>query len=165
MSAHRGRTATGPPERRYSTVMETDNQEAVRGFADAINRDDLDTALALCHPEIEFVSMLAVTGRAYIGHQGIREYFEDVRGAFDEWRVEVHGVAPAPDGRVAIAMTMHARGRESGAALSEPASHVWTVRDGRLRRNEHYREPEEALRAVGASAWQTRAPSKEKTRP
>jgi ketosteroid isomerase-like protein len=61
-------------------VMETDNREAVRGFADAINRDDLDTALALCHPEIEFVSMLAVTGRAYIGHQGIREYFEDVRG-------------------------------------------------------------------------------------
>jgi ketosteroid isomerase-like protein len=145
--------------------METENEERVLGFADAITRDDLDAALAVCHPEIEFVSMLAVSGRAYIGHQGIREYFEDVRGALDEWRVEVHGVAAAPDGRVAIVMTMHARGRESGAALAERAGHVWTIHDGRLRRNELYRDPEEALRAVGASGSTTRAPSKEKSRP
>jgi ketosteroid isomerase-like protein len=145
--------------------METENEELVLGFADAITRDDLDAALAVCHPEIEFVSMLAVSGRAYIGHQGIREYFEDVRGALDEWRVELHGVAAAPDGRVAIVMTMHARGRESGAALAERAGHVWTIRDGRLRRNELYRDPEEAMRAVGASGSTTGAPSKEKSRP
>jgi ketosteroid isomerase-like protein len=131
--------------------MGTDNEEQVRGFADAITRDDVDAALAVCHPAIEFISLLAVSGRAYIGHQGIREYFDDVRGAWDEWRVDVHGVAAAPDGRVAIVMTMHARGRESGATLSELAGHVWTLRDGRLWRNELHREPEEALRSVGAS--------------
>jgi ketosteroid isomerase-like protein len=131
--------------------MGTDNEEPVRGFADAITRDDVDAALAVCHPEIEFISLLAVSGRAYIGHQGIREYFDDVRAAWDEWRVDVHDVAAASDGRVAIVMTMHARGRESGAALSELAGHVWALRDGRLLRNELYREPEEALRSVGAS--------------
>ena len=84
--------------------------------------------------------MLAVSGRAYKGHEGIRQ-----------WRVEVHRVAPGPDGRVAIVMTMHFRGKESGAALSERTGHVWTLRNGRLLRNEPHREPEEALRALGLS--------------
>jgi ketosteroid isomerase-like protein len=127
------------------------NEEAVRGFADAITASDLDAALAVCDPEIEFISMLGISGRRYIGHEGIRQYFEDVASAWEEWRVEVHRVAAAPDGRVAIVMTMHVRGRESGAALSELASHVWTVGDGRLLRNELYRDPEEALRAVGVA--------------
>jgi ketosteroid isomerase-like protein len=145
--------------------MRTDNEEPVRGFADAITRDDVDAALAVCHPEIEFTSMLAVSGRAYLGHQGVREYFDDVRAAWDEWRVDVHSVAAAPDGRVAIVMTMHARGRESGAALSELAAHVWTVSDGLLLRNELYRDPDEALRAVGASVGGGRRPWRLGSRP
>jgi ketosteroid isomerase-like protein len=131
--------------------MAPENEEAVRGFADAISRSDLDAALAVCDPEIEFISMLGISGRRYIGHEGIRQYFEDVASAWEEWRVEVHRVSAAPDGRVAIVMTMHVRGRESGAALSELAAHVWTVGDGRLLRNELYRDPEEALRAVGVA--------------
>ena len=94
--------------------------------------------------------MLAVDGRAYVGHDGIRHYSEDVSSAWEEWRVEVHRVAPGADGRVAIEMTMHVRGRESGAALAVRTGHVWTLRDGRLLRNRPYREPEQALRAVGA---------------
>jgi ketosteroid isomerase-like protein len=129
----------------------TDNEEPVRGFADAINRSDIDSAISVCDPEIEFRSMLGISGRAYIGHEGIREYFEDVASAWEEWRVEVHRVAAPPGGRVAIVMTMHVRGRESGAALSEHAAHVWTVQNGKLLRNELYHDPDEALRAVGVS--------------
>jgi ketosteroid isomerase-like protein len=121
----------------------------VLGFADSITRGDPDAAVALCDPEIEFLSVLAVDGRAYVGHDGIRQYFEDVSSAWEEWRVEVHRVAPGADGRVAIEMTMHVRGRESGAALAVRTGHVWTLRDGRLLRNRPYREPEQALRAVG----------------
>ena len=132
-------------------AMGPENDEPVRRFADAINRSDLDGALAICDPEIEFLSMLGISGRRYLGHEGIRQYFDDVASAWGEWRVEVHRVAAAPDGRVAIVMTMHVRGRESGAALSEYAAHVWTVENGKLLRNELYRHPEEALRAVGAT--------------
>ena len=91
--------------------METVNEAPVRGLAEAIDRYDVDAALAVCHPEIEFLSVLAVSGRAYVGHDGIREYFGDIASAWDEWRVEVHRVTGAPDGRVVIEMTMHARGR------------------------------------------------------
>jgi ketosteroid isomerase-like protein len=131
--------------------MATGPEEPVRLFAEAINNRDPEAAVAVSHPEIEFLSVLAVSGRAYRGHDGIRRYFEDVASAWAEWRVELHRIAPAPDGRVAIVMTMHFRGKESGAALSASSAHVWTLKDGKLLRNEPYRDHEQALRAVGAS--------------
>jgi ketosteroid isomerase-like protein len=131
--------------------MGTPSDEPVRGFADSITRGDLDAALEVCHPEVEFLSVLAVDGKAYVGHDGIRQYFADVHSAWDEWTVEVHRSAGLPDGRVVIEMTMHARGRESGAPIAVFAAHVWTLKDGRLLRNQPFREPEQALRAVGLS--------------
>jgi ketosteroid isomerase-like protein len=131
--------------------MAPENEEAVRLFADAVNAGDPEAAVAVSDPEIEFLSVLAVSGRAYHGHDGVREYFEDVASAWAEWRVEVHRIAPAPDGRVVIVMTMHFRGKESGAALSDSTAHVWTLRDGKLLRNEPYRDHEQALRALGVS--------------
>jgi ketosteroid isomerase-like protein len=131
--------------------MATKGEELVRGFAEAISESDPDGALEFCDPEIEFLSVLALGGQAYHGHDGIRLYFSDISSAWDEWRVEVHRVATAPDGRVAIVMTMHCRGRESGTALAERTGHIWTLRNGRLWRNEPYREAEEALRKLGLS--------------
>jgi len=131
--------------------MGTQSEESVRRLADAITRRDPDAAVAVCDPEVEFLSVLAVSGRAYIGHDGIRQYFDDVSSAWEEWRVEVHRVVAAPDGRVAIVMTMHMRGKESGAALSQRTGHIWTLRNGKLLRNQPFREPEEALRAAGLS--------------
>jgi ketosteroid isomerase-like protein len=129
--------------------MQATGTQPVRALAQAINRRDPDAAVAVCDPEIEFLSVLAVSGKRYIGHAGIREYFEDVASHWAEWRVEVHRTEEAPDGRVAILMTMHVRGKESGATLSERTGHVWTLRDGKLRHNEPYREADEALRALG----------------
>jgi ketosteroid isomerase-like protein len=131
--------------------MATKGEELVRGFAEAISESDPEGALEFCDPEIEFLSVLALGGQAYHGHEGIRLYFADISSAWDEWRVEVHRVATAPDGRVAIVMTMHCRGRESGTALAERTGHIWTLRNGRLWRNEPYREAEEALRELGLS--------------
>ena len=134
-----------------SEVPRGASEEAVVALSEAITRRDPDAAVALCHPEVEFLSMLAVSGRRYLGHEGIRQYFRDVESAWEEWRVEVHRTVAAPDGRVAVVMTMHVRGLESGAELSERTGHVWTLRDRLLLRNEPYRDPDEALREVGAS--------------
>jgi ketosteroid isomerase-like protein len=129
--------------------MRTPSIYPVGRFAEAITTGDLESALEVCHPEIEFLSVLAVSGRRYHGHQGIRQYFDDVASAWAEWRVEVHEIVPGPDGRVAIVLHMHARGKESGAILSERADHVWTLKDGRLLRNEPFRERGAALRELG----------------
>jgi ketosteroid isomerase-like protein len=129
--------------------MEASGEYPVRVFSDAVTAGDVETALAVCHPEIEFLSILAVSGRRYLGHAGIREYFGDIHSAWSEWRVEVHRTVPGADGRVAVVMSMHVRGKESGATLSERTDHIWTLRDDRLFRNEPFREPGEALRELG----------------
>jgi len=132
--------------------METANEAAASAFAKAITSGDREAGLAACDPEVEFRSMLGISGRAYVGHDGIREYFDDIESAWAEWSVEVERVSEAADGRVAIVMTMHARGKGSGAGIAQRTAHVWTVRDGRLLRNELYREPERALRELGLPA-------------
>ncbi|MET0761869.1 MAG: LLM class flavin-dependent oxidoreductase [Thermoleophilaceae bacterium] len=131
----------------------------MRAFAEAITRGDMEAALALCHPEVDFLSMLDVSGRRHYGHEGIRQYFEDVASAWEEWRTEVHRVVEGADGRVAIVMTMHVRGLGSGAVLSEGTAHVWTLKDGLLFHNELYRDPAEALRAVGAEPDEPAVPA------
>jgi ketosteroid isomerase-like protein len=115
--------------------MGAEDERSVRGLAEAINRQDVEAAVAVCDPEIEFLSVLAVSGKAYRGHDGIRQYFEDIASAWQKWKVEVHRVAPRTDGRVVIEMTMHMQGKGSGAALSERTAHIWTLRDSKLLRN------------------------------
>ena len=132
--------------------MSTDGEVVARRFADAITRGDRDSALAVCHPEVELDSVLGISGRAYHGHDGINEYLDDVASAWEHWTVEVEQVVEAQDGRVVIVMTMHARGRGSGLTLTARTAHIWTLRDGRLLRNQLYREPEQALRDLGISA-------------
>ena len=97
--------------------MGAHSDEPVRRFAAAITECDTDAALAVCDEEIEFLSVLAVDGLAYVGHEGIRRYFDDIASAWEEWRVDVHGTDVAPDGRVVIEMTMHARAREAARRL------------------------------------------------
>ena len=58
-------------------------------------------------------------------------------------------IVQAENGRVVIVMTMHARGRGSGASLAARTAHIWTLRDGKLLRNQPYRDPEQALEDVG----------------
>ena len=129
--------------------MATVNEAAATGFAHAITSNDRDAGLAVCHPGIEFQSMLDIGGRSYLGHDGIREYYEDIEFAWAEWRVDVERAEEGADGRVVIVMTMHARGKGSGAEVKDRTAHVWTCRDGRLVSNELYREPEQALLALG----------------
>jgi len=129
--------------------METANEAVARRFAQAITSGDREAGVAACDPEIEFRSVLGISGRAYVGHAGIREYFDDIESAWAEWSVDVERIAEASDGRVAIVMTMHARGKGSGAPLAQRTAHVWTVTNGRLLRNELHREPDQALQSLG----------------
>jgi ketosteroid isomerase-like protein len=124
--------------------------KTVRAFADAITERDLDAALEVCHPEIEFFSLLAqLEARPFHGHGGIRRYFEDVAATWDEWRVEVEQLVAAPDGRVVIVMSTHMRGKGSGLPFAERVANLWEFKDERLWRATLYRDPADALRAAG----------------
>jgi protein-L-isoaspartate(D-aspartate) O-methyltransferase len=119
-------------------------------FARAISERDVEAALEVCHPDIQFSSMLAqIEGTTYRGHDGVRRYFEDVAAAWDEWHVGTEEVRTARDGRLVIVINMRVRGKGSGVLLEERMAHVWELRDGRLWRSTIYRDVERALEAVG----------------
>jgi ketosteroid isomerase-like protein len=121
----------------------------VRGFTDAVTARDLETALAFCHPEIEFFSMLAeLDARPYRGFGGVRRYFEDIEAAWDEWRVEIEQLVPAPDGRVAIVMSTHMRGKGSGLPFVQRVAFLWHFKDEKLWRATLHRDPADALQAT-----------------
>jgi ketosteroid isomerase-like protein len=121
----------------------------VRAFADAITERDLEEALKLCHPEIEFFSLMAqLEARPFRGFAGIRRYFRDVDATWDEWRVDVERLEAAPDGRVVIVMSTHMRGKGSGLPFAQRVANIWEFKDEKLWRATMYRDPAEALRAI-----------------
>ena len=124
----------------------------VRAFADAITDRDVDWALELCHPEVEFFSLMAqLEASPYRGYAGIRKYFNDVDATWDEWRVEVEQLLSAPDGRVVIVMSTHMRGKSSGLPFTQRLANLWEFRDDKLWRATLYRDPAEAVRALNKS--------------
>jgi ketosteroid isomerase-like protein len=125
---------------------------AVRAFADAITARDLEAALEVCHPEIEFFSSMSQLEAApYRGLGGIRRYFSEIDASWEEWRVDVEELLATPDGRVVIVMSTHMRGRGSGLPFALRLANVWEFKDEKLSRATLYRDPAEALRATKTS--------------
>ena len=123
----------------------------VRAFADAITERDVEAALDVCHPEIEFSSLMAqLDATPYSGFAGIRRYFRDIDATWEEWRIEVEQLVSGPDGRVVIVMSTHMRGRESGLPFAQRLANVWEFKDEKLWRATLHRDPAEALHAIGA---------------
>ena len=121
----------------------------VRGFAEAITDRDLEAALELCHPEIEFFSLMAqLEATPYRGRAGIRRYFKEIDATWDEWRVEVERLLSTPDGRVVIVMSTHMRGKESGLPFAQRVANVWEFKDEKLWRATLHRDPAEAVAAA-----------------
>ena len=102
--------------------------------------------------------MLEITGSRYLGHAGINRYFDDVQSAWKDWQVVVEQVTDGADGRVLIVMTMRARGKGSGVSLESRTAHIWTLQDGKLVRNQLFRDPDRALEALAAGAARDSAP-------
>jgi ketosteroid isomerase-like protein len=128
----------------------TASETTVRRFTDAVTRGDAEAAVRECHPEVRFFSVLAsVEGRTFEGHDGIRDYFDSVAAAWDEWRVDLEEVREGPDGQVAMGMTMRVTGKGSGASLERRFGHVWRLRDGLLWECTTYDDPADAFEAAG----------------
>jgi ketosteroid isomerase-like protein len=129
--------------------MSEENVEVVRRVYEALLRDDLDGALEMMDPEVEYVNPeYAVEPGIRYGHDGIRANVENMRTAFEFWRFEPEQFVDAGE-RVIVVGTFHGRGRDSGVEFERRMSRLWTLRDGKVVRYQWFDNADEALEAAG----------------
>jgi ketosteroid isomerase-like protein len=128
--------------------MSERNVELYRLGIEAFNRRDLDAFLALAHPDVVGISrVLAIEGQSYRGHDGTREWWNDLLGVFPDFMIEVVWVRDA--GNLTVAELRNSAGGEGSAALEELVWQVSEWRDGRVVRWQIHERKQDALEAAG----------------
>jgi ketosteroid isomerase-like protein len=132
--------------------MSHENVELARAVLDALGERDDARLIALSHPEVEWHSFFAMGegGGMYRGHEGARTYMKNLTDAFEIGRADVDDGLGLGD-VVVLVGRIHYRGKGSGVESESPAGWMLKFRDGKLRRFRAFREPEQALEAVGLS--------------
>ena len=102
----------------------------VRRLFEAFAQRDRDKALAFLHPQVRLwvvTAAVARDGRPYVGHDGIRQYFDDVDRvweALDLLPLEFEQVGEA------IVVLGEVRARGAAGEIRRPAVWTWRFRDG-----------------------------------
>ncbi len=129
--------------------MSTENVQIIRRLVEAFNDRDLDSMVEHMQPDAELHPLRAqLEGKAYRGHEGLREMLADFDQDWEYVRMEPEEYRDADD-EVVVLGRLHGRGRASGVELDVPMGFVWTLRDGKVVRAKTFSEQADALRAAG----------------
>ena len=122
-----------------------------RGY-EAFNSGDIDGALELLHPDIEWHTYIVPGpgGAIYRGHDGVRELWGEARRVFGDFRNVPEEVFEVGEHVVAY-ICVEGVGTRSGAAVQARIAHLYTFRDGQISSVRSFSDRSEALRAAGAS--------------
>jgi len=129
--------------------MSQENVELYRRGIDAFNRRDLKAFLALADPDVVGVSrVLAIEGGTYHGHDGARDWWNNLLEVFPDFTIEVVSVRDA--GQLTLSeLRNRVHGEGSAAPLEESVWQVSEWRDGQVLRWQMYASEHDALEAAG----------------
>jgi ketosteroid isomerase-like protein len=129
--------------------MSREKELAQRVLA-AVARHDVSYLADAADPEVEWHTLIAGLGETgiYRGHDGTRRWLSDLDDAFGGTHADVDdGIAV---GEVVVLVgRLHYRGRASGAESESPIGWMMRFRRGKVIRFRVFRDPEDALEAVG----------------
>ena len=130
--------------------MSQENVELAHQLVDAVARQDLSRLIELTDPEVEWRSFFAQLreGGVYRGHDGIRQYVKDLGDTWDFLLTEVEDTLAVGD-VVLMVGRLRYRGKGSGVEAESLAGYLLKVREGRAVSMRAFREPVEAIEAVG----------------
>jgi ketosteroid isomerase-like protein len=141
-------------QRDTAWAMSEENVELIRRFTEAVDRGDIDGAVAIANPPPEFeyqppprLPWPDLAGGVQRGPEGLRWTLEQFWVEFDGLHVELRELIDAGD-RVFAAATVRGRGKHSGAETSWDVWGVWTVRGCRAVRWQGYTDRAAALEAA-----------------
>jgi len=128
------------------------NVEIVRAWISACNGDDAERALALCDPDIEMTEPDTLPGAAKTkGLEAVRRYFAGWQRNWSEWLWQEEEVEELPPDRVLVTAQLRLRGLRSGIWVEHRWAYVFTLRDGKLVRQDGFDDRTAALAALQAA--------------
>jgi uncharacterized protein len=131
------------------------NVELARGAFRAFERRDMNAIEATCTPDVEFDWSRRLLDPIVVrGYDGIRRFFEEVGGIFDEIVFEEDEILEF-GADVLVVSTGRFRGRSSGVDVTAHGAILWTIRDGKLARFRFYQTKEDALDDLASEGAQT----------
>jgi hypothetical protein len=130
--------------------MSQENVEVVRAWIRAFNGDDPESAVALCDPAFEMTESSTLPGAATTaGLDGLRRYFIGWQRNWSEWDWQEEEVLDIPPDRVLVMAQLRLKGLRSRIWVERRWAYVFTLRDGKLLRQDGFDEKAQALEAVG----------------
>jgi ketosteroid isomerase-like protein len=105
--------------------------ELLSGAYAAFNARDIDGALALMQPDVDWPN--GMEGGREHGHEAVRAYWTRQWGLIDS-HVDPLGFTELPDGRIAVDVHQLVRDLDGNVLSEERLAHVYTLRDGLIAR-------------------------------
>ena len=110
----------------------------------ALNARDLDRILACVAPDVEFHPLkLSASRPAYVGHDGIRQWFDEVQNRRHE--IRVHAFEELSDGRLLAVGVIELDGQTKPTDFAG----IYRVDDGLIGGAHHYLSDREMLSRLG----------------
>jgi ketosteroid isomerase-like protein len=100
-------------------------------------------------PEIEIHSKL--TDSVYRGYEELPRWSAEIDEQFETWRIAVTEIRALTDERVLVLGEIHARGRQSGVDIEQPAAWTVELRGGRILRIRNFLGSDAAEAALASS--------------
>jgi ketosteroid isomerase-like protein len=111
--------------------MSQENIELARRGYEAFNARDQEAFLALMDEDVVAESRLVAMEGRYVGHAGIRRWWDDFLGMFPDYTIEVQDLRDLGDDLLVVRFQAHTHGAASEVPLVDPAWHTQRWRDRR----------------------------------
>jgi ketosteroid isomerase-like protein len=130
----------------YVLIAEVEGPAILRGDFDDIYSeyltDDLEVVPPPIYPDADPV---------YVGLNGYKRWLRQMDDAFDHWGFEAERFLDAGPRGVLVYVRTSATAKHGGVAVTIPAAHLCTLRDGRIARLVVFLDRAQALEAAGLS--------------
>jgi ketosteroid isomerase-like protein len=113
--------------------MADEREELLRGAYDAFNARDIERALVLMTPDVDWPN--GMEGGREHGHEEVRSYWERQFGMIDS-HVSPERFDPLDDGRVAVRVHQVVRSVDGDVLSDGHVTHVYSFHDGLVSRME-----------------------------
>jgi ketosteroid isomerase-like protein len=112
--------------------MDQAHVEVLRDFYDALGRNDVESAVGLCDPEVEvYLNPEVVAALAPKGHKEVASYLHGWFASWDKYAPRPEEFIEAGE-QVVVLVQLRARGKGSRFEIEEDVADVFRLDDGKI---------------------------------